>query len=78
MTIAPVFPTRSQAVEFPWSGAAARRRLVHGFDSRNASSRSFNLIRSKIVHLQREVVVAIVWRERGSVIGDEMQLLVRA
>ena len=54
MRIAPVFPTRSQAVEFPWSGAAARRRLVHGFDSRNASSRSFNLIRSKIVHLQRE------------------------
>ena len=54
MRIAPVFPTRSQAVEFPWSGVAARRRLVHGFDSRNASSRSFNLIRSKIVHLQRE------------------------
>jgi len=52
--IAPVFPTRSEAVEFPWSGTAARRRLVHGFDSRNASSRSFNLIRSKIVHLQRE------------------------
>jgi protein-tyrosine kinase len=52
--IAPVFPTRSQAVEFAWSGAAARRSLVHGFDSRNASSRSFNLIRSKLVHLQRE------------------------
>ncbi len=52
--IAPIFPTRSQAVEFPWSGAAARRRLVHGFDSRNASSRSFNLIRSKLVALQRE------------------------
>ncbi len=54
MRIAPVFPTRSQAVEFPWSGPAARRRLVHGFDSRNASSRSFNLIRSKLVALQRE------------------------
>jgi Mrp family chromosome partitioning ATPase len=49
-----MFPSRSQALEIPWSGAAARRRLVHGFDSRNASSRSFNLIRSKLVTLRRE------------------------
>ena len=54
MRIAPLFPTRSQAVEFAWSASAARRRLVHGFDSRNASSRSFNLLRSKLVALQRE------------------------
>jgi Mrp family chromosome partitioning ATPase len=52
--IVPLFPTRNQAVEFGWSGPTARRRLVHGFDSRNASSRSFNLIRSKLVALQRE------------------------
>jgi protein-tyrosine kinase len=52
--IAPLFPTRSQAVEFSWNGPTARRRLVHGFDSRNASSRSFNLMRSKLVALQRE------------------------
>ena len=52
--IAPMFPNRGQALEIPWSGAAARRRLVHGFDSRNASSRSFNLIRSKLVNLRRE------------------------
>jgi Mrp family chromosome partitioning ATPase len=52
--IAPVFPTRGQALEFPWSPAVARRRLVHAFDSRNASSRTFNLIRSKLVALQRE------------------------
>jgi protein-tyrosine kinase len=52
--IAPIFPSRSQALEIPWSGTAARRRLVHGFDSRNASSRSFNLIRSKLVTLRRE------------------------
>jgi Mrp family chromosome partitioning ATPase len=52
--IAPVFPSRTQAIEFAWNGPAARRRLVHGFDSRNASSRSFNLIRSKLVALQRE------------------------
>lgn len=50
----PNFPNRSQALEIAWSGAAARRRLVHGFDSRNASSRSFNLIRSKLVSLRRE------------------------
>ena len=54
MRIAPVFPSRAQATEFAWSGAAARRRLVHGFDSRNASSRSFNLIRSKLVALHRD------------------------
>lgn len=52
--IAAVFPTTSQAVEIPWSPFEARQRLVHGFDSRNASSRSFNLIRSKLVALQRE------------------------
>jgi protein-tyrosine kinase len=52
--IAPIFPARAQAIEFAWSASAARRRLVHGFDSRNASSRSFNLIRSKLVSLQRE------------------------
>ena len=52
--IAPAFPSRAQAVEFPWSGREAKRRLVHGFDSRNASSRSFNLIRSKLIGLNRE------------------------
>lgn len=52
--IAPLFPARNQAIEFPWSAAQARAQLVHGFDSRNASSRSFNLIRSKLVALQRE------------------------
>ena len=52
--IAPLFPARNQATEFNWSPAQARERLVHGFDSRNASSRTFNLIRSKLVALQRE------------------------
>lgn len=52
--IAPLFPARNQAIEFPWTPAQARQRLVHGFDSRNASSRTFNLIRSKLVALQRE------------------------
>ena len=52
--ILPAFPSRSQASELPWSSTTARERLVHGFDSRNASSRTFNLIRSKLVTLQRE------------------------
>lgn len=52
--IAALFPARSQAIEFPWSAGQAQAQLVHGFDSRNASSRSFNLIRSKLVALQRE------------------------
>jgi Mrp family chromosome partitioning ATPase len=52
--IASVFPSRAQTIEFPWSGTTAKRRLMHGFDSRNASSRSFNLIRSKLVALNRE------------------------
>ena len=51
MRIAPIFPSRGQSLEIPWSGAVARRQLVHGFNSRNASSRSFNLIRSKLVSL---------------------------
>lgn len=52
--IAPIVPARSQAVQFPWSSGAARRKLVHGFNSRNASSRSFNLIRSKLVTFRRD------------------------
>lgn len=52
--IAPIFPARSQALEFAWSGTTARRNLVHGFNSRNASSRSFNLIRSKLVGFRRD------------------------
>jgi Mrp family chromosome partitioning ATPase len=52
--IAPVFPTLSQTSPIAWSPFEARERLVLGFDSRNASSRSFNLIRSKLVALRRE------------------------
>jgi len=52
--LTPILPARSQATEFAWNGLEARRRLVHGFDSRNASSRTFNLMRSKLVNLQRE------------------------
>jgi protein-tyrosine kinase len=54
MRSAPILPARGDAVEFPWSPSTARRRLVHAFDSRNASSRTFNLIRSKLVGIHRE------------------------
>lgn len=54
MTTGPMFPSGPQATEFPWNRGIARQRLVYGFDSRNASSRTFNLIRSKLVSLQRE------------------------
>lgn len=47
-------PTRSEATEFEWSAAIARRRGVHGFNSMDARSRSFNLIRGKLVSLRRE------------------------
>jgi Mrp family chromosome partitioning ATPase len=49
-----MLPTRRQAKEFRWNGLEARQRLVYGFDSRNAHSRSFNLIRSRLVALHRE------------------------
>ena len=52
--IAPILPARNQAEEFAWSPTLAKQRLVHGFDSRNASSRSFNLLRSKLIAIQRE------------------------
>lgn len=58
-----ILPVRSQAVEFAWSGAMARARLIHGFDSRLAQSRSFNLIRAKLAGLQREQG----WRRIGVV-----------
>ena len=54
MRISAFLPTRAQAEEFAWSAGHSRQRLVNGFDSRNARSRSFNLIRSKLIALQRE------------------------
>ena len=47
-------PSRSEAVDFEWSAAIARRRGIHGFNSMDARSRSFNLIRGKLVNLRRD------------------------
>ena len=57
------FPLEAKQRNSPGTAQKARRRLIHGFDSRNASSRTFNLIRSKLVSLYRERA----WRTLGIV-----------
>lgn len=47
-------PSLEHATEFAWSASIARARGVYGFNSMDARSRSFNLIRAKLVALQRE------------------------
>lgn len=47
-------PSRAQAVEFDWSRGASRARGVHGFNSLDPRSRSFNLMRAKLISLSRE------------------------
>lgn len=47
-------PSRSEAVKFPWSRAVSRTRGIHGFNSLDPRSRSFNLIRAKLTSLARE------------------------
>ena len=47
-------PALERATEFAWSASIARARGVYGFNSMDARSRSFNLIRAKLVALQRE------------------------
>ena len=47
-------PGRAQAVEFAWGRAVSRARGVHGFNSMDPRSRSFNLLRAKLISLWRE------------------------
>lgn len=49
-----LLPVLGRATEFAWSASIARSRGVYGFNSMDARSRSFNLIRAKLVALQRE------------------------
>lgn len=63
MTLPLVLPTRDQATEFAWSAAIARRRGVYGFNSMDARSRSFNMLRSRLVTLRHERK----WRALGVV-----------
>jgi Mrp family chromosome partitioning ATPase len=40
------------AVEIPWDSALAKSRGIFGFDSMDARSRSFNMIRARLIELQ--------------------------
>lgn len=46
------FPGRENAVEVAWDSGVAKARGIFGFDSMDARSRSFNLIRSRLLELQ--------------------------
>ena len=45
-------PGRGSAVEIPWDTGMAKSRGIFGFDSMDARSRSFNLIRARLLELQ--------------------------
>jgi len=47
-------PDRGDAVEVAWSPAESRQRGIYGFDSLDPRSRSFNLMRAKLMDMQRE------------------------
>lgn len=51
------------AVEIPWDSAMAKSRGIFGFDSMDARSRSFNMIRARLIELQ----VKRGWRMVGVV-----------
>ena len=42
-------PNRDTAVEIPWDSGIAKSRGIFGFDSMDARSRSFNLIRARLL-----------------------------
>ena len=49
-----VLPSLDQALELPWDGAVAKSRGIYGFDSIDPRSRSFNMIRAKLMELRRD------------------------
>ena len=51
------------AIEIPWDSALAKSRGIFGFDSMDARSRSFNMIRARLIELQ----VKRGWRMIGVV-----------
>ena len=50
LSVIPI-PGREGAVEVPWDGETARARGVFGFDSMDPRSRSFNLIRARLLEM---------------------------
>lgn len=55
-----IVPELQDATEFEWSAPMARLRNVHGFNSMDARSRSFNLIRSKLSSMGRKQKMRMV------------------
>lgn len=49
-----VLPSPAEAMVVPWDPALAKRRGVYGFDSIDSRSRSFNLIRAKLLDFRRD------------------------
>lgn len=49
-----VLPTPGEATVIPWDPALAKRRGIYGFDSIDNRSRSFNLIRAKLLEFRRD------------------------
>ncbi len=47
-------PGRAQALEFAWGRTESRARGVHAFNNLDPRSRSFNLMRAKLISLWRE------------------------
>ncbi len=47
-------PGREEAIEFAWGRAMSRERGVHAFNNLDPRSRSFNLMRAKLISLWRD------------------------
>jgi len=56
-------PQRENSVEIPWDSAMSKARGIFGFDSMDTRSRSFNLIRARLLELQAKMG----WRMFGVV-----------
>lgn len=48
-----LIPALDQSREFDWSSTIAKQRGIYGFDSRDMRSRSFNMMRSRLLKLHR-------------------------
>ncbi|MGK6321939.1 CpsD/CapB family tyrosine-protein kinase [Sphingomonas sp. DT-51] len=46
-------PSLDDSVAFAWNSAEAKQRGIYGFDSRDVRSRPFNMLRSRLLKLQR-------------------------
>lgn len=47
-------PGLGDAIEIAWTAAESKRRGIFGFDSLDPRSRSFNMMRAKLIEMQRE------------------------